>query len=280
MRGGVKSDSASFTQGGRVAPGDCSPGAPTDPDVRDYRIRLLGSAIRDTTSAAIRCRFVDTEPRISVRAVFLSNGSLIRHPLSSTGSPRMGFPCFTGTMGCSETLPPISPRFVAFAWRYHACDAAFRVRPFAAPATPHYTGGGPGVCYAGCPIPALNVETTGLPRFLGNPSASMPCSSTPAGSAGPGLYSPTDAAFRSRKGVGSRDDKFFRGSITRPAHSLSTLRSRDYSRTTQDSLPAVGQLCRAGLATRWVPLQGLASHHAPPCPGFAWRTATFLSGGA
>ncbi len=26
---------------GRVAPGDCSPGAPTDPDVQDYRIRFL-----------------------------------------------------------------------------------------------------------------------------------------------------------------------------------------------------------------------------------------------
>ena len=25
----------------RVAPGDCSPGAPTDPDVQDYRIRFL-----------------------------------------------------------------------------------------------------------------------------------------------------------------------------------------------------------------------------------------------
>ena len=26
---------------GRVAPGDCSPGAPTDPYVQDYRIRFL-----------------------------------------------------------------------------------------------------------------------------------------------------------------------------------------------------------------------------------------------
>ena len=26
---------------GRVAPGDCSPGAPADPDVQDYRIRFL-----------------------------------------------------------------------------------------------------------------------------------------------------------------------------------------------------------------------------------------------
>ena len=32
---------------GRVAPGDCSPGAPTDPEVRDYRIRFLKSGIRN-----------------------------------------------------------------------------------------------------------------------------------------------------------------------------------------------------------------------------------------
>ncbi len=192
----------------------------------------------------------------------------------------MGFPCFAGTMGCSETLPPISPHFVAFAWRYHVCDAAFRVRPLAAPAAPRRAGGGPGVFQsAGCPIPAMNVETTGLPRFLGNPHVDVPCSSTPAGpvgqaiSAQPMLPSAVDTASA------PATVKFFRGSITRPAHSLSTLRSRDCSRTTQDSLPAVGQLCRAGLTTRWVPLQGLATHVAPPHPGFAWRTATFLPGG-
>ena len=71
--------------------------------------------------------------------------------------------------------------------------------------------------------------------------------------------------------------KFFRGSITRPIHWLSTLRSRDCSRTTQDSLPAAGLLCRVGLITHWVPMQGLALHVAPPCPGFAWRTVTTYS---
>ena len=184
-------------------------------------------------------------------------------------------------MGCSESLPPVPPHFVSFAWRYHACRAVVRARPFAAPTAPRRTSGWPGVFQnsAGCPIPALNVETTGLPGFLGNPDVDVPCSSTPAGPAGPGLYSPTDAAFRSRKGVGSRDVILFRGSITWPIHSLSTLRSRDCSRTTQDSLPAAGLLCRAGLVTRWVPLQGLAPHVAPPCPGFTWRTATFVSGG-
>jgi len=30
----------------QVAPGDCSPGAPTDPDLRSYRIRLFGLRVR------------------------------------------------------------------------------------------------------------------------------------------------------------------------------------------------------------------------------------------
>src|SRR5208282_5605555 len=40
-------------------------------------------------------------------------------------SPRRGpsgwFPRFNGTMRCCDSLPPISPRFVSFAWRYHRC---------------------------------------------------------------------------------------------------------------------------------------------------------------
>jgi len=114
-------------------------------------------------------------------------------------------------MGCSESLPPFPPHFVAFVWRYHVCDAMFRVRPLAAPTAGRRTRGRPGVLCAGCPIPALNVETTGLPRFLGNPNADMPCSSTPTGPAGPSQFSPPDTAFRRGNGVGSRDDAILSG---------------------------------------------------------------------
>jgi hypothetical protein len=66
----------------------------------------------------------------------------------------------------------------------------------------------------------------------------------------------------------------FRGSITRPACSLSTLRSLGRPSTTQDSVPAAGQLCRRRLATPWVPLQGFRFpiSYLPPRPSFAWRT--------
>ncbi len=45
----------------------------------------------------------------------------------------------------------------------------------------------------------------------------------------------------------------FRGSITRPVRSLSTLRSRRRRRSTQDSLPAGGPPWPDGIRTRWVP---------------------------
>ena len=64
----------------------------------------------------------------------------------------------------------------------------------------------------------------------------------------------------------------FRGSFPRPGHSLSTLRSPDCSGTTQDSLPAAGLLCRAGLVTRWVPLKGFRFYFASSFPRLAWRT--------
>ena len=35
--------------------------------------------------------------------------------------PRDGSPGFDGTMRRCDSLPPISPHFVSFAWRYHRC---------------------------------------------------------------------------------------------------------------------------------------------------------------
>jgi hypothetical protein len=100
----------------------------------------------------------------------------------------------------------------------------------------------------------------------------VPCSLTPAGP----LCSATAAlgiVFRHLDDVDSHDYQTFRGSITRPAHSLSTLRRVGYPTATQDSLPAAGQPYRAGLVTRRVPTKGFRSS-PPPFPSFAWRTQT------
>jgi hypothetical protein len=68
----------------------------------------------------------------------------------------------------------------------------------------------------------------------------------------------------------------FRGSVARLSHSLSTLRSRDCSRTTQDSLPAGGQPSpdeRARRVQKGTQHEVSLSSWHPPHPGFPWRTA-------
>jgi len=161
-------------------------------------------------------------------------------------------------MGCSESLPPIPPRFVAFAWRYHDRDAVLRVRPlgrsrrstsrrrrawgFASPVAP-------------CRL--CSWRRRGFPGSWGTPMWTCPALRPRRDrwarpfSAQPML--PSAVTTSSAPAM----PNFLRGSITRPIHWLSTLRSRDRSRTTQDSLPAAGLLYRVGLATHGVPMQGL-----------------------
>ena len=70
-------------------------------------------------SSAIRCRDVETGPNLGVLAVFPSNGATCRCPPSLHGVSWAQFPRFGGTMRHSDSSPPIPPRFVAFARRYH-----------------------------------------------------------------------------------------------------------------------------------------------------------------
>lgn len=90
------------------------------------------------------------------------------------------FPCFVGTIRCSDSLTSLPPRFVSFAWRYPACRGGF-----VSPNRSHGRTIRPGVFVAGGPFRLLRVETSGPPRFLGNPGVSMPRSSTPVGPADP-----------------------------------------------------------------------------------------------
>jgi hypothetical protein len=137
---------------------------------------------------------------------------------------------------------------------------------------------GLGLFFAGCPFRPWSWRRRGFPGSWGTPVWTCPALRPRRDrwarpfSARPVL--PSVVTTPSAPAM----SKFLRGSMTRPIHWLSTLRGRDRSRTTQDSLPAAGLLCRVGLATHWVPVQGLASHVAPPCPGFAWRTVPKVSG--
>ena len=150
------------------------------------------------------------------------------------------FPRFHGTMECSDSCSPIPPRFVAFTRWYRAATRLARR------GTASGRSSIPGLFHRG-PTRSVGVETSRSPRFLGNPPVCMPRSSTPASSARqartfsvstrPSVFLTTSALAR----------VVCRGSITRPAHSLCTLRRADHSATTQHSVPAGGHPLPGGL---------------------------------
>ena len=119
------------------------------------------------------------------------------------------------------------------------------------------------------PIPGVRAETTGPPTFLGNPDCAYALLSDPGRTDHTRPLSVRRLGPRSDHDEGSCGN-VSRGSITRPGHSLSTLRRVDHSTTTQDSLPAAGQALPDGLATRRVPTKGFRAIYMahPPFPSF------------
>ena len=76
------------------------------------------------------------------------------------------------------------------------------------------------------------------------------------------------SAFRTASAPAIR---FFRGSMTRPAHPLSTLRRMDHSTTTQDSLPAAASFAGQDASSCRVPTKGfnhVSQHRIPLSQAF------------
>jgi hypothetical protein len=184
-----------------------------------------------------------------------------RHRPSLPGVPRDRFPRFVGTMGCSDFLPPVAPHFGRPS--SGATIGAALVRSHA-----H----GPQRAWAWRrsrrPPAPVSVEATGSPRFLGSPcSRAVP--SDPAGPtcprSDPVLRSrQVSAAFRYANTVGPRTGHF-RGSITRPIRSLSTLRGpgRPGSFHARLATGLLTLLDRAGLSPAGL-LPRLSGSHQPP----------------
>ncbi len=107
------------------------------------------------------------------------------------------FPRFLSTMRRSDSSPPLPPRFVAFARRYHPSTCGLLRR------TPGATSTASGRWSAGARFPAVfKMETTRPPGFPGNPHARMPRASTPARSLLPRPLRHSDIAFHPTQGVG------------------------------------------------------------------------------
>ena len=200
----------------------------------------------------------------------------------SAGSLGSHFPTFIGTtlgydyqmffsMPCAPARSPIPCLFLPFVSslqaRYHSGTLVLT----------------PGLL--GLPVRLFRVaykETSGSPKFPGYPLDLMPCSSTPTGPAGPGHFGPADVAFRSRYGVGSRDDKILSG-LNHTAYPLAVYAS-------QPGLPRGHARLASGRRARALPGRDSYPHGPfvqfqrcfmssyPPHPGFAWRPGIYFRG--
>jgi hypothetical protein len=126
-----------------------------------------------------------------------------------------------------SAVPPVHSHFVPTGVE---CDAG---------------GQGFSLVRSGYPLPDSRWRRQGLPGSWGT-RVYVPCSSTPAG---PGRQAIRrfGAVFRHLNGVDSRKSGYFRGSITRPTHSLCTLRRAGCPNATQHALPAAGQALPGGI---------------------------------
>jgi hypothetical protein len=175
-------------------------------------------AYADTPPSASRCRcggrasstplaaIASPVPLSAVVALRWSQGSVspasVPPAVSWPGAPfpQRGpsgrFPRVVGSMRRSDSLPPVPPRFVTFAGRYHGRTRVSFPWPPGAPA-------------AGLELvtrylrPGGAVEAAGPPRFLGNPRERIVLSD-PGGIAHARPLRRRDAAFRSYYDVGSR----------------------------------------------------------------------------
>ncbi len=177
-------------------------------------------------------------------------------PQSGTAFPPRGpvaeFPRFTGTTRCSDSLPPLRPHFVAFAWPYRAwarCSLPGEGSP------PAWVLG----LVTRLPDRDFCAETTGPPRFLGIPRARMPRSRTPVESRCLAIH---DTSMLTSVAVTASASTLqgCRGSITQPARSLCTLRSAGCPTPRNTRFRLVANLCRAGLVTRRDASEGFRVH--------------------
>ena len=121
------------------------------------------------------------------------------------------------------------------------------------------------------PRPRLLVEGIGPPRFLDNPNVSMPCSSTSAGQSAPGKHGASmQPSVASRTSAPA--DTLFRGSITRPADSLSTLHPARCRTRRKTRFRLVANLCRVGVSPTGLHYAISAAFAAFQASRLTWRT--------
>ena len=185
----------------------------------------------------------------------------LRRPLPSTGSPGVSSPASQVLSGVPTPCRP-SRRASFPSLGGTACCGRF-VRSRAA--VRDRTGRG---LVSGFPTPVLlRRRRQGLPGSWGT-LVCRPSLFDPGEPRTSGHCDVRGVAFRLLDDVGLTTSRF-RGSITRPAHSLPTLHVAGHPTPRKTRFRLAATLCRAGLVTRRVPMQGFSFcflHRHPPCP--------------
>ena len=161
---------------------------------------------------------------------------MTRRPLPSTGS--LGMVPRSPRYYEALRLPPL-PFALLRCLRF----AIPPLRPDLLPSAGAFDRGHRGV---GIPVPEPenSVERGGSPKFPGTPRVPWPCSPTPAGSSTPGHCGVSmQPLWLTSTGAPARS---FRGSIARPGHSLSTLRSESRLSPRKTRFRLLAKLYRAG----------------------------------
>jgi hypothetical protein len=155
------------------------------------------------------------------------------------------FPRFLATTRRSDSLPLLSPHFVAFVWRYR------RFVPGSSPPARDRAGDQPGVGQPGLQ-PAVTTETAGPLRFPSSPHVPAPCSWTPVGPKHARPLRRVGAAPACVNNGGSRDEKDFGAR----SHGIGTHCLRFAGRVTppprKTRFRMLAKLFRAGFVTRRV----------------------------
>jgi len=130
-----------------------------------------------------------------------------------------------------------------------------------------------GFGYPAVPLAGQRAETAGPHRFLGNPGADMPCSSTPVGPQRQAIFGVSVLPSAFRDGVGSHDEYSYEAQ----SHGLSTRCLRFVNVVTGANARLASRLLASFAGRDWLPagflrkVSKLVTSH-PPCPGFACRT--------
>ena len=192
--------------------------------------------------------------------------SAIRRPLPSTGSRRVGSPASAVVRGAPT---PCRPSRRTSLPSLGGTDLRSLVRSRRQPNAPPQARGFrlPG-------DPSFRVLCGGgrASQVPGEPQCVHALLSDPGGTSAPGHLGASvlpSAIFK----TSAPTTRTFRGSITRPAHSLSTLRHHGLPCQRKTRFQPLAKLCRAGLLTRWVPSQGFRNAYiSSSLPRLPWRT--------